>query len=110
MLPDNLIHTFKVMLSCRVMLSCAPGNLTMLPGNLDRAPMVMLIRAPGQPNRAPSSLNRAPGQPIVLLGNREHFSRESLHTGAQARAGTTGNRSPGSNGKPNLLVGKVKNL
>ena len=99
MLPDNLIHTFKVMLSCRVMLSCAPGNLTMLPGNLDRAPKVMLIRAPGQPNRAPSSLNRAPGQPIVLLGNREHFSKESLHTGARARAraGTTGNRSPGSN-------------
>ena len=64
------------------MLSCAPGNLTMLPGNLDRAPKVMLSRAPGQPNRAPSNLNRAPGQPIVLLGNREHFSKESLHTGA----------------------------
>ena len=79
MLPDNLIHVTKVMLSR------APGNLTMLPGNLDRAPKVMLSRAPGQPNRAPSSLNRAPGQPIVLPGNREHFSKESLHTGARAR-------------------------
>ena len=95
------------------MLSCAPGNLTMLPGNLDRAPKVMLIRAPGQPNRAPSSLNRAPGQPIVLLGNREHFSKESLHTGAHARARavTTGNRSPGSNQNHTLTAtGKVKNL
>ena len=50
----------------------------MLPGNLNRAP--------GQPNRAPSSLNRAPGQPTVLQGNREHFNKESLHTGARARA------------------------
>ena len=73
----------------------------MLPGNLNRAPTVTLSRAPGQTescsratrivllgslNRAPSSLNRAPGQPIVFLGNGEHISKESLHTGARVRA------------------------
>ena len=38
-----------------------------------------------------------PGNLTVLLGNREHFVRESLHLGARARAGTTGNRLAKSN-------------
>ena len=42
-----------------------------------------------------------PGNLTMLLGNREHLFKESLHLGARARAraraGTTGNRSAKSN-------------
>ena len=64
----------------------------MLPGNLNRAPGQL------------ESCSRAtcivlPGNLTVLLGNREHLLKESLHLGARAlaRAGTTGNRSTKSN-------------
>ena len=62
-----------------------------LPGNLDRAPKVMLSRSPGQPNCAPGqpeSCSWAIGSTLV----RNPFIREH----ARAR-GTTGNRSQESN-------------